>query len=261
MPGTRKTQPDENFSAILRPPRGAAGGFGLLPFIAEPPPSEPATNATWAWSLRRFARGAIWLLPAYALLSGGVALAGSGGASSAAYLVGGQPLRLVSWIGAVWLGLLALVVLTSLLVAVRSRRTAAAGLLTGLTGTVLTLPFVGLPEQTPVAGTDARRLVLIGGAVYSLGWVLTGWAVIRSRVFSYADGGLLMLAAPMLGIGGMLSGAVQAVGAMLTLASGLGVAWRAGRLVPAVGRAEARSATATGAAAAGVTTGGTPAAP
>ncbi|GAB2958869.1 hypothetical protein GCM10027280_54500 [Micromonospora polyrhachis] len=211
-------------------------GFGVLPFIVEKPPVAPAINATWAWSLRRFARATIWLLPGYAIVFGVIALVGVDGAGPAPYASGGRPLYLVGWLGALWLGFLALMSLTSLMAAARSRRTALTALLVVLLGLMLMLPFAAMPEQTPVYGADARLLTLAGASVYTLGWLLAGWAVIRSGVFSYADGALLMLAAPMMGVVGMLVGAFQAYGALVGLAAGIGIAWRTGRLVP-VGRA------------------------
>lgn len=208
------------------------GGFALLPFVVERPAGLPATNATWAWSLRRFARHAVWLLPGYAVLYGLLTLTGADGANPAAFLADGRPLHLIGWVIAVWLGLLALMALTGLLVATRSRREAAAGLLVALAGALLMLPFAALPEE--VSSTGAKVLAAAGATVYSAGWLLAGWALIRSGVFSYVDGVLLMLAGPMLGVGGMFVSALQTLGAMFALASGIGVAWRAGRLVPQV---------------------------
>lgn len=212
--------------------RRTGGGFGVLPFVVEPTPAGPATNATWAWSLRRFARASVWLLPAYAILYGTVALASDGGVGNDPYPADGRLLYLVGWVAAVWIGLLALLALAGLLVTTRSRRCAAAGLLVSLAGTVLMLPFAGLAEQTPVFSTTARGLVLVGATCYSVGWALTGWAVARSGVFSLGDGGMLVVAAPLLGIGGALIGSLQTFGAMFALVAGIGIAYRAGRLVP-----------------------------
>ncbi|SCL24430.1 hypothetical protein [Micromonospora inyonensis] len=212
--------------------RRTGGGFGVLPFVVEPTPAGPATDATWAWSMRRLARASVWLLPAYAILYGTVALASDGGAGNDPYPADGRPLYLIGWVGAVWIGLLALLALAGLLVTTRSRRSAAAGLLVSLAGTVLMLPFAGLTEQTPVFGTTARSLVLVGATCYSAGWALTGWAVARSGVFSIGDGAMLVIAAPLLGLGGALVGSLQTFGAMFALVAGIGVAYRAGRLVP-----------------------------
>ncbi|MFI7576501.1 hypothetical protein [Micromonospora sp. NPDC049497] len=212
--------------------RRTGGGFGVLPFIGEPGPAAPATNASWAWSLRRLARGAVWLLPAYAVLYGVVAKASDGGVATDPYPADGRPIYLIAWVAAVWLGLLALLALTGLLAATRSRWSAVAGLLASIAGTVLMLPFAGLAEQTPVFGTTARMLVLVGAGFYSAGWLLTGWAVARSGMFSMGDGTMLMIAAPLLGLAGALVGSLQTFGAIFALIAGIGIGYRSGRLIP-----------------------------
>ncbi|MFI1197454.1 hypothetical protein ACH4T9_29930 [Micromonospora sp. NPDC020750] len=222
--------------------RRTGGGFGVLPFVGEPTPARPATDATWAWSLRRFGRAAVWLLPAYAVLYGVVAMASDGGVGNAPYPADGGQLYLVGWVAAVWLGLLALLALTGLLAATRSRRVAAAGLLVSIAGTVLMLPFAGLTGQAPVFGTTARTLVLLGATCYTVGWFLTGWAVARSGMFSIGDGAMLMIAAPLVGIGGALVGSLQTFGAIFVLIAGIGIGYRSGRLVPAAIARDAASA-------------------
>ncbi|MCN0153057.1 hypothetical protein [Salinispora arenicola] len=212
--------------------RRAGGGFGVLPFIGDSPPAPPATNATWAWSLRRLARAAVWLLPAYAILYGIVSMASDGGVGNAPYPADGHLPYLVGWVLAIWLGLLALLALTGLLAATRSRRAAVTGLLFGLAGIVLMLPFAGLAGQTPVFGTTARVLVLVGSACYGLGWLATGWAVARSGMFSVGDGAMLMVAAPLLGLVGSLIGSLQTFGAIFALIAGIGIGYRSGRLLP-----------------------------
>lgn len=212
--------------------RRTGGGFGVLPFVSEPGPGAPATDATWAWSIRRFARAAVWLLPAYAVLYGLVAMASDGGVGNDPYPADGRALYLVGWVAAVWLGLLALLALTGLLAATRCRRVALAGLLASIGGMVLMLPFAGLAEQTPVFGVTARGIVLFGATLYSVGWFLTGWSVARSGMFSYGDGTMLMIAAPLLGLGGALIGSLQTFGAIFVLVAGIGIGYRSGRLVP-----------------------------
>ncbi|NJP32669.1 hypothetical protein HCJ94_11910 [Micromonospora sp. HSS6-12] len=212
--------------------RRTGGGFGVLPFVGDPPPAPPATNATWAWSLRRLARAAVWLLPTYAILYGLVSMASDGGIGNDPYPADGRPLYLVGWVAAVWLGLLAILALTGLLAATRSRRGAVTGLLLSLAGTVLMLPFAGLAEETPVFGTTARMLVLVGATFYSLAWLSIGWAVARSGMFSMGDGTMLMIAAPLLGLGGSLIGSLQTFGAIFVLIAGIGIGYRSGRLLP-----------------------------
>ncbi|WP_018251503.1 hypothetical protein [Salinispora mooreana] len=212
--------------------RRAGGGFGVLPFIGDPPPAVPATDATWAWSIRRLARAAVWLLPAYAILYGIVSMASDRGVGNASYPSDGRPLYLVSWLLATWLGLVAVLALAGLLAATRSRRAAVTGLLFSLAGLMLMLPFAGLAAQTPVFGTTARVLVLVGSACYSLGWLAIGWAVARSGMFSMGDGVMLMIAAPLLGLAGSLIGSLQTFGAIFALIAGIGIGYRSGRLLP-----------------------------
>ncbi|MET8907456.1 hypothetical protein [Micromonospora sp. NPDC004551] len=225
--------------------RRTGGGFGVLPFVSEPGPAAPATDASWAWSVRRFARAAVWLLPAYAVLYGLVAMASDGGVGNDPYPADGQPVYLIGWVAAVWLGLLALLALTGLLAATRCRRIALVGLLASIGGMVLMLPFAGLAEEAPVFGTTARSLVLVGATFYSLGWFLTGWSVARSGMFSYGDGIMLMIAAPLLGLGGALIGSLQTFGAIFVLIAGIGIGYRSGRLVPAVIAQDALAASVT----------------
>ncbi|PZM96505.1 MAG: hypothetical protein DIU79_04920 [Actinobacteria bacterium] len=77
-----------------------------------------------------------------------------------------------------------------------------------------------------------------------MGWLLVGWSVVRSRILSRVDGVLLMVAAPMIGVIGLLVGPMQTVGALLVLAAGIGVVWVVKRPTPAAagpeqdGRAE-----------------------
>jgi hypothetical protein len=192
----------------------------------------PVTDATWAWSIRRFARVLMWTLPAYAFLYGAVTLGRWDGSAPMPYLENGRIFHLLGWVVAMWLGVVALVALAGLLAAARSRWAAAIGLMVTLTGVVLWLPFAALPRDTSVYGLDAHILALAGGAVYSAGWVLVGWAVMQSWLFSKTDGLMLMVAGPMVGIAGLLVGPLQTVGAIFTLAAGIGMSWTAGRLMP-----------------------------
>ena len=217
--------------------RGAHARFdqGLRVFALEATvmaPSLPVTDESWARSIRRFAQAGVWTVPVYAVVYGVVTLGSLGGGVAAPHLADGGPMHLVGWLSAVWLGLMALMSIAGVLAPVRSRRIATAGLMVGIAGAALMLPFAALPKHTSVYGSDARTLALAGAAVYSLGWLVMGSAVLRSGVFMRTDGVLLMVAAPMLGIAGLLIGPLQTVGALLTLAAGIGVAWAARRLSP-----------------------------
>jgi hypothetical protein len=195
----------------------------------------------------------VWSLPAYAVVYGLVTLGNFDAAGQPVYLTDARPWHLLGWLAAIWLGELALVALAAMLAATRSRRIAVAALMVGTAGVALTLPFAGLPGQTPVFGGDARLFVLFGASVYSVGWILMGWALLESGVFSYGDGVLLMFAGPLLGPVGLLVQTVQTIGALLVLAASIGVVWRSGRLLPvgargfvAVAAARAADGTAAG---------------
>ncbi|HEX7745684.1 MAG TPA: hypothetical protein VF462_10535, partial [Micromonosporaceae bacterium] len=202
------------------PPRvRRRGDLGLraLAVTAEPTACGPATTATWAWSLRRFARWMVLCLPGYAVVSGLVSLGARDRGTSGLYLPDEHPLPLIAWLVAVWLGLMAQVALAALLAATRTRRPALLGFMVSTGGVFLMLPFAGLPGETTAYGTEARLYLLAGATVYSLGWTVIGSAVGRSGVFSYGDGVLLMMAAPLLGVAGLLVGTLQTVGAALAL--------------------------------------------
>lgn len=248
-------------SALVRPVRVIGRvGLNLLPFFDETEPAKPATNASWAWSLRRFARAAVWLLPTYAILYG---IFSYGGTALATISTTGGSLRFIGWTLATWFGLLALLALACLLATARSRAAATAGALIALFGTLL-MPLSGIGASAPGYGGHARVLALIGAGVFSVGLLFSGLAVVRSEVFGPTDGTLLMIAAPMLGLGGLLLPVLRTIGALLVLAAGVGIAWKTGRLLPRPtptlgGDAPLRPVTPR--VTPGVATGGTPAAP
>ncbi|MFC7550434.1 hypothetical protein [Plantactinospora sp. GCM10030261] len=213
-------------TSLVRPVRVIRRvGLNLLPFFDERNPAPPAPNMIWLWALRRFARNVVWLLPGYAVLFGLVTARGDDLRRSTSLATGGS-LRALGLVLATWLGLLALLALTSLLATNRSRGTATAALLLALFGALL------MPLAYAAGPGYARALAFVGGTVFSLGWGLAGLAVARSQVFGASDGVLMMIAAPLLGVGGLIVAALQTVGALLLLAAGVGVAWKAGRLLP-----------------------------
>jgi Amt family ammonium transporter len=188
----------------------------------------PVREAVWVWSVRRYARMALWALPAAALLDGWAALG-----------VDTPPGPLLVALAADWLALLAMIALAGLLAGTRARRPALAGLLIGLAGTLLTLPLAALPPGTPAAGapltTDQlETAAMVAAATCGAGWLLLGWSVFRSRLVNPADGVLLMLAAVALGAGAQAQQPLPTVGALLLLAAGTGLAWTGARLIPRV---------------------------
>jgi hypothetical protein len=235
-------------------PRRGDLGLRALANLPEPIAAGPATSATWAWSLRRVGRWMVLGLPGYALVSGLVSLNTRQRGASGLYLPDGDPLYLVAWVGAAWIGLMALVALAALLAATRTRRAAVLALMASTAGLLAMLPFAGLTGKTTVYGNDARWYVLGGAAVYSVGWVLAGSAVARSGVLNYGDGVLLVLAAPLLGVVGLLVDPLQTIGAVLVFAAGIGIVVRAGRLLPVGRRGIAAAAAAQAVAAAAAAT-------
>lgn len=186
----------------------------------------PVREAVWVWSVRRYARLALWALPAAAMLDGWLTLG-----------IETPPGPLVVRLAADWLATIAMLALTALLAGTRARRTAIAGLLIGLAGTVLTLPLTALPPGTLAAGApltsdQLRVAVMVAAGTVGAGWLLLGWAVFRSKLVNPADGVLLMLAALTIGAGPYARQPLPTVGTLLLLAAGTGLAWTGSRLIP-----------------------------
>jgi hypothetical protein len=186
----------------------------------------PVREAVWIWSVRRYARLALWALPASAVLSGWANLG-----------VATPPGPFVIQLAAAWLSLIAMIGLAGLLSGTRTRRAALTGLLIGLAAFLTALPLAALPDDTVAAGAPFTvpqlRLVEVGAAVATgVGWLLLGWAVFRCKLVNPADGVLLMLAAVAIGAGTHARQPLPTVGALLLLAAGTGLAWTGGRLIP-----------------------------
>ncbi|MCO8275054.1 hypothetical protein M1L60_31195 [Actinoplanes sp. TRM 88003] len=186
----------------------------------------PVREAVWVWSVRRYARLALWALPAAAVLHGWTTLG-----------IDTPTGALLVTVAAGWLAAIAMIALAGLLAGSRTRRSALFGLLLGLAGMAVTLPLAALPEGAVADGSplsaDQLHLVEVGAtAAVGAGWVLLGWAVFRSRLVNPADGVLLMLAAAAIGAGAHADRPLPTVGALLLLAAGTGLAWTGGRLIP-----------------------------
>jgi hypothetical protein len=186
----------------------------------------PVREAVWIWSVRRYARLALWALPAAAVLYGWTTLR-----------IDTPPGPLIVEIAANWLAMVAMVALAGLLAGSRTWRSALAGLVLGLGGFLLATPLEALPPNTAAAGTpltatQMHPVAMIAAAAVGAGWLLLGWAVFRSKLVNPADGVLLMLAAVAIGAGAHVRQPVPAVGALLLLAAGTGLAWTASRLIP-----------------------------
>jgi hypothetical protein len=186
----------------------------------------PVRDAVWIWSVRRYARIALWALPISALLHGWLTLG-----------VASPPGPLLVRLAAGWLSAVAMIALAGLLAGSRTRRPALAGVLVGLAGSMLLLPVAALPpgvgpDGLPVPAAAVHTLALVAAAITGAGWLLLGWAVFRSRLVNPADGVLLMLAAVSIGVGAYAVRPLPTVGALLMLAAGMGLAWTGTRLIP-----------------------------
>ncbi|AGL15771.1 hypothetical protein L083_2261 [Actinoplanes sp. N902-109] len=184
-------------------------------------------EAVWIWSVRRYARTALWGLPVGAALYGWATLG-----------VAVPPGPLLVELAAGWLVTVAMIGLAGLLAGARTRRCATTGLLIGLAGAMLWLPLLALPAGAVPAGTgipagSVHLVFLTAAAIMGTGWLLLGWAVFRSKLVNPADGVLLMLAAVSIGAGSFAVKPLPTVGALLLLAAGMGLAWTGSRLAPA----------------------------
>jgi Amt family ammonium transporter len=186
----------------------------------------PVHEAVWIWSVRRYARGSLWALPA------GAALYGWSTLGTAA-----PPGPLAFELAAGWFCAIAMIGLAGLLAGARTRRSALAGLLIALAGLSLLLPLSALPEGVGPDGVglsaaQVQTASQVGAAVLGVGLLLLGWAVFRSKLVNPADGVLLMLAAATIGAGPYAVRPLPTVGALLLLAAGMGLAWTGSRLIP-----------------------------
>lgn len=216
----------EHQTASGRPLRVTPAWVGAAGSRAEDDPHSPVRDAVWIWSVRRYARIALWALPVGALLLGWSTLP-----------VATPPGPLAVRLAAGWMSTIAMVALAGLLVGARTRRSALFGLLIGLAGSILLLPLAALPDGVPPDGSpltagQVHNAALVGSAVLGAGWLLLGWAVFRSKLVNPADGVLLMLAAVSIGAGSYAMKPLPTVGALLLLAAGMGIAWTGGRLIP-----------------------------
>jgi len=182
----------------------------------------PVRDAVWIWSVRRYARVALWALPLAAVLYGWSTLHAG---------------PLLMELAAGWLSMIAMIAVAALLAGSRTRRCAVAGLVIGLAGSSLLLPLAALPagvapDGSPLTAGQVHTAALATAAIVGTGWLLLGWAVFRSRLVNPADGILLMLAAATIGAGGYPIKLVPTVGALLLLAAGMGLAWTGTRLIP-----------------------------
>lgn len=158
--------------------------------------------------------------------------------------VGRTPQTSVFGMAAAVAELVGLAALGSLLCKARGRGWAIAGLVSAVVASGALIPtlrvpvMVAAPAQRPVlrwsqiAGDAPPPLIAVGVLAAALTWVFAGVAVARSGVLGRGDGVLLMLAAPLLAVGGALSGVVTVLGALLVVAAGIGLTGARRRMLP-----------------------------
>ncbi|HEX6500034.1 MAG TPA: hypothetical protein VF054_13530 [Micromonosporaceae bacterium] len=174
-----------------------------------------------------------------------VALPGAAVLVAIAVLLGrGAPEAPVVGILAAVAQLVGLAALATALTGARGRRYALAALISAIVGTGLLLATLRTPvvasatgvrpalRWSQLAGDAPPLLVAIGVVAVGLSWLLAGVAIARSRVLGRGDGVLLILAAPLLAIGGAVAGVVPVLGALLVVAAGIGLTGARERLVP-----------------------------
>jgi hypothetical protein len=215
----------ENQTASGRPLRVTPAWVGAAPSVDQDH-LLPVREVVWIWSVRRYARVALWALPLAAMLYGWSTLG-----------VSTPPGPLAVLLLAGWLAMISMIALTALLAGSRTRRVALAGLLIGLAGWSLLLPLAALhtgevPAGSPLTAGQLHLAALIAAAITGSGWLLLGWAVFRSKLVNPADGVLLMLAAVSIGAGSYAIKPLPTVGALMLLAAGMGLAWTGSRLIP-----------------------------
>jgi hypothetical protein len=236
--------------------RRGVGIAGLLdgPSSHPDPPasdqSDPSRSLAGGWAVRV----AIWALPAYAigLLWASLTPAVDPAVDPTAWAEratgdGYLAVEVLTGPGLSLLGLVALVGLATLLAGARGRGFAAAGMLAGVAAATVLLPRHGLLlfaaptlAESAAGGRTAAAtyaemqsrtgdLTTAGFVLLTVAWFLLGVAVWRARVVSRADGMLLMLAAPLLGVAGLHLDMLVPLGALLLLAAGVGIAWHGGK--------------------------------
>jgi hypothetical protein len=215
-------------------------------------PRQPVGDIEWAGALRRFARAAIWCLPAAVLAFALASVWGwptptaeTSGASPGTWLV-------VSLFGlGLWLA--GVVGLAALMAATALRTWGAVAVIATIAGTVLVAPVLGVlglarPAVVRAAdvigaqpagglqsqfldGTVGRWLVIVGFALLALGAIATAGAILGSRVLNRIDGWLVLGSIAVAVVAAYLSWEfLLTLAAMVMLAATLGLAWTVSRL-------------------------------
>lgn len=226
---------------------------------------RPPADLMFAYRLARYAA---WALPAYAVVLVWWSarptpdpMTDPVGWAQWVSTDGYPGLQALLGLGGTLLGLIAVLAVGVLLFTTRGRAVAAVALLIALVTATLGFARQGMAvfaapvfgEQVhagnPAAAASYHRavapadavlsgeafsapalLLLVGTALVTLGWLVIGLAVWRSRVFARGDAVLLWLAAPLVGVVSIFLPPAAPLGGLLLLAAGVGIAWNGGRL-------------------------------
>ena len=210
------------------------------------------------WQRRTYAFGryAVIAIPVFALIAG--LLPRSAAAFSvdpavyAHYAAHGrwQPREAAVTIFLAATGLASIVGLAALLWRGRATRLAVSGLVLGLVGSITMISIVGstviredrlrhallagdwshLALNARETGSVATSIVAWGALLLTIGWILLGVGIMRTAGLNRADGPLVIIAAPLMFLGGMIAHVLPTMGSFLLLAAGLGIVFTAERV-------------------------------
>ena len=225
--------------------------LSVLETLYGAPRRAPADSAleAFAHALRRFARMALWSLPAGALC---VALGAAGGWPTSAAPTTGNPRTwfVLTLVGLI-LTVLGVVALAALLGPTPGAWWAAAGLVAMVAGSLLLAPVLALVGLVRPVGPDlgegivpvleaqvldsatARWLGVLGLVLIAVAGLALGCGVLATRILNRTDGWLILVAVTLAVTGAYVGWQFLLVLAgMALLAASLGLAWTASRLTP-----------------------------
>jgi hypothetical protein len=212
--------------------------------------TAPIADATQA--VQRWIQIGMMAIPVYGLLTGWATLthqpdAQTDFASYAQYISTPEFFahHIIGSIGGTILALYGVIALFASLMTRRGAGVALAGLLASVAGNILIVSLFGVAAfAAPVIGeaylagnhsmTEVNSAIysmplgltgLTGGLFYSLGTILFGVAIWRSKVLPKSAGVLYAVAGPLLSLFGLFIGAAQTVGSVSLIIAGVWLTW------------------------------------
>jgi hypothetical protein len=225
--------------------------------------SKARTDARSSWQQRATIAGRIgvWAIPVLAVLAARGLRSTNAFASDPAVYANflatkwSSPMAIALTTGTVVFALISVIGLTLVLLAGRAKWLAIAGAVPGVVGSIMMLDGAGsvvvqaqgagktiwqgrwhdFVATAQSAGTGAAWLVFGGAVLLTIGWILLGLAVMRTRGLNRGDGALLAISAPLVYLGGFALHILPALGAFLLGAAGLGIIFTSGRVAREAG--------------------------